>query len=118
MKLTATEALIATLAIGIMMLLLRLLPFVIFARRKTPAFFSFIEKFIPALSIAVLFAICLKERTTDLLINSSNMMTELPSALCAIAASILTVMLHVWRNNAMVSIFGGTILYMILNYFF
>ena len=56
MKLTATEALIATLAIGAMMLLLRLLPFLIFSNRKTPEFFSFVEKFIPAISIAVLFA--------------------------------------------------------------
>jgi branched-subunit amino acid transport protein AzlD len=72
MKLTSTEALIATLAIGLMMLLLRFLPFVIFSNRKSPAFFSFIEKFIPALSIAVLFLVCFKERTTDLIFKSSN----------------------------------------------
>ncbi|MBQ9205817.1 MAG: AzlD domain-containing protein [Treponema sp.] len=118
MKLTATEACIATLAIGIMMFLLRVLPFVIFAKRKTPAFFSFAEKFIPAVSIAVLFAVCLKERTTDLIFKSLSPMSELPSIISAVAASILTVILHLWKNNAMVSIFGGTILYMVLNYVF
>lgn len=118
MKLTSLEALIATLAIGIMMLLLRLLPFVIFARRKTPAFFSFAEKFIPAVSIAVLFLICFKERTSDLLFKSANPVTEIPSLITALAASVFTVVLHLWKNNAMISIFGGTILYMVLNYFF
>ncbi len=118
MKLTATEALIATIAIGLMMLLLRFLPFAIFAKRKTPEVFSFIEKFIPAISIAVLFLICFKERTSDLLFKSINPLSELPSVICAIAASIITVLLHLWKNNAMLSIFGGTILYMILNYFF
>ncbi|MBO6219523.1 MAG: AzlD domain-containing protein [Treponema sp.] len=118
MKLTSTEALIATLAIGLMMLLLRFLPFVIFSNRKSPAFFSFIEKFIPALSIAVLFLVCFKERTTDLIFKSSNFTTEISSVICAIVASLLTVLLHLWKNNAMLSIFGGTILYMILNYFF
>lgn len=118
MKLTATEALIATLAIGIMMFLLRILPFLIFAKRKTPAFFSFAEKFIPAVSIAVLFAICFKERTTDLIFKSANPAAELSSIISALAAVALTTVLHLWKNNAMVSIFGGTILYMVLNYFF
>ena len=116
MKLTATEALIATLAIGLMMFLLRFLPFLIFSKRKSPAFFSFIEKFIPSLSIAVLFIVCFKERTSDLIFKSSNPVAEIPSVICAIAASLLTVLLHLWKKNAMFSIFGGTILYMLLNY--
>lgn len=118
MKLTAIEALVATLCIGIMMLLLRLLPFLIFRNRKVPAFFSFVEKFIPAISIAVLFCACFRERTTDLLFLSANPKAELPAVICALAASLVTVLLHLWKNNAMVSIFGGTILYMVLNYFF
>ncbi|WP_407424990.1 branched-chain amino acid transporter permease [Treponema sp.] len=118
MKLTSEEALIATLVIGIMMFLLRFLPFLIFAKRKTPAFFSFAEKFIPAVSIAVLFTICFKERTTDLIFLSSNPVMELPSFFSAIAAGLITVFLHLWKNNAMISIFGGTIIYMLLNYLF
>lgn len=118
MKLTPTEALIATLAIGIMMLLLRLLPFVIFAKRQTPKFFSFIEKFIPAVSIAVLFAACIKSSTSDLIFLNSNPISEIPSIICAVISIVVTALLHLWKNNAMLSIFGGTILYMVLNYFF
>ena len=118
MKFTESEALIATIAIGILMLTLRLLPFIIFAKRKTPAFFSFIEKFIPALSIAVLFIACLKGSSTDIIFSSLAPLSELPSMLCSLAAVLFTAILHIWKNNAMVSIFGGTILYMVLNYFF
>jgi len=118
MKLTSNEAIIATLVIGVMMFALRFLPFLIFAKRRVPSFFSFIEKFIPAISIAVLFTICFKERTTDLIFKSSAPHTELPSVICAVCAAIFTALLHLWKKNAMISIFGGTILYMILNYFF
>lgn len=118
MKLTVNEALIATFAIGFMMFLLRLLPFLIFARRKTPKFFSFIEKFIPALSIAVLFIACLKSYTTDLIFVNGRNVDELSSIICAFVSVFLTVLLHVWKNNAMISIFGGTLFYMILNYLF
>ncbi len=118
MKLTVTEALMATVAIGFMMFLLRFLPFLIFAKKKTPAFFSFIEKFIPAVSIAVLFVICLKERTSDLIFNSLNPTAEIPAILSAVGAALVTTLLHLWKNNAMLSIFGGTIVYMIFNYLF
>lgn len=118
MKLTSLEALIVTLAIGLMMLILRLLPFLIFAKRKTPKFFSFVEKFIPALSIAVLFVVCIKSSTSDLIISTPSFMDEIPSVICAIISITVTAVLHIWKGNAMLSIFGGTILYMILNYFF
>ena len=118
MKLTSLEALIVTLAIGLMMLILRLLPFLIFAKRKTPKFFSFVEKFIPALSIAVLFVVCIKSSTRDLIISNPSFMDEIPSVICAIISITVTAALHIWKGNAMLSIFGGTLLYMILNYFF
>ena len=118
MKLTDTEALIATFAIGAMMLLLRLLPFIIFSKRKPPLFFSYVEKFIPALAIAVLFTVCLKSSTSDLIFSGSGLAEEFPSIICALISVAATAALHIWKNNAMLSIFGGTVLYMILNYFF
>lgn len=118
MKLTANEALIATAAIGAMMLLLRSLPFLVFAKKNPPRFFSFIKKFIPPVSIAVLFAVCLKSETTDLIFSSVSPKAEFPSIFCTLLAGIMTAILHLWKKNAMLSIFGGTILYMILNYFF
>lgn len=118
MKLTSTEAVIATFAIGIMIFALRVVPFLIFGNRKTPAFFGFIEKFVPAISIAVLFVACFKEKTTDLIFKNGLDLSQLPSAGVAVAASVATAALHLWKKNAMMSIFGGTILYMVLNYIF
>jgi branched-subunit amino acid transport protein AzlD len=45
-------------------------------------------------------------------------MDEIPSVICAIISITVTAVLHIWKGNAMLSIFGGTILYMVLNYFF
>lgn len=118
MKLTSSEAVIVTLAIGVMMLALRLIPFLIFSKHKTPKFFSFIEKFIPAVSIAVLFIVCIKSSTSDLIVANPKYIEEIPSVVCAGLSIVVTAILHLWKGNAMISIFGGTILYMILNYFF
>ena len=118
MKLTSPEAVVVTLAIGVMMLALRLIPFLIFSKRHTPKFFSFIEKFIPPLSIAVLFVVCIKSSTSDLIVANPKFVEEIPSVVCAVLSISVTALLHIWKGNAMISIFGGTILYMILNYFF
>lgn len=118
MTLTPLEALLASLAIGATLFLLRALPFLVFRNRKSPAFFSFLEKYVPAIAIALLFVVCLKEKTTDLIFYSPLPLSELSSVICATVAVIITALLHIWKGNAMISIFSGTILYMILNYFF
>lgn len=117
MKLTETEALIATLCIGALLFLLRFLPFVLFGKRKTPFIFGIMEKCIPAISIAVLLVVCIKSHTTDLMLTSAVPETEIPAVASAVVASVVTVLLHLRWKNAMVSIFGGTILFMVLNYF-
>lgn len=117
MKFTVLEAVIATFCVGALIFALRVLPFVIFGKRKTPAFFGFIEKFIPAISIAVLFLACFKEKTTDLIFKNGEGFSSALGAAPAAIASLATAILHIWKKNAMVSIFGGTIIYMALNYF-
>ena len=79
MRLTLSEALIATLVTAALMYLLRAFPFILFSRKKPPKVLSFIEKYIPA-----------------------------------IAGVLLTIILHLWKGNSMISIFGGTILFMVL----
>lgn len=116
MKLTTAEAVIASFCIGIMIFALRILPFMIFGKRKPPVFFGFIEKFIPSVSTAVLFIACFKEKTTDLIFRNRTDFSQMQNVLAAIIAAAATVILHLWKRNAMISIFGGTILYMVLNY--
>ncbi len=114
MNFTYLQCFLAIISIGALMLLMRGFAFIIFAKKDPPEFFKFIEKYIPALSIAVLSIVCLKEKTTDLLVNSPS--PDLKIILPALAGSLLTVVLHIWKNNSMVSIFSGTILYMVLSH--
>jgi len=106
MRLSLAMALIATVASGAILYFLRAFPFLLFSRREPPAFISFIEKYIPSMVIAALLVYCLKD----------IQVTEMPFGIPSVAALVVTVLLHLWKDNSMLSIFGGTILYMVLDY--
>ncbi|MCR5724927.1 MAG: AzlD domain-containing protein [Treponema sp.] len=107
MRLTVLAALLATFASGIIIFLLRAFPFLLFSKREPPAFINFIEKYIPSMVIASLLVYCLKD----------VQITAFPFGIPSAAALACTIILHLWKNNAMLSIFGSTAIYMILNYF-
>lgn len=110
MRLTLLQAIIATLASAILMFLLRAFPFMLFSKRKPPKLLSFIEQYIPAMVIGVLIVYCL--------IDPKYMsFTSSPWSIPALAGVISTAALHLWKKNSMISIFGGTIIYMVLEYF-
>ncbi|MDR1748046.1 MAG: AzlD domain-containing protein [Spirochaetaceae bacterium] len=82
----------------------RAFPFVLFSRHKPPGILLFIEKYIPPMIMAVLVVYCLK----------SVSFTSAPYGVPELAALLFVTAVHLWRKNAMLSIFGGTILYMVL----
>lgn len=104
MPLTLNQALIATLVSTLVIFATRAFPFILFSKRKPPAIIQFIEKYIPPMVMAVLLVYCFK----DLQFVPGQFDF---SSLIALAATIL---LHIWKGNSMISIFGGTIIYMIL----
>ncbi|MBQ6781012.1 MAG: AzlD domain-containing protein [Treponema sp.] len=106
MKLSLTAVLIATLATALLLFLLRAFPFLLFSKKEPPALILFVERYIPSMIIAVLIVYCLKD------VKFVSAPFGLPS-LIAIGA---TTGLHLWKNNSLLSIFGGTIIYMVLNY--
>ena len=118
MRLTLQEAFLAAAVTGILMFLLRLLPFMLFIKKEPPAFFKFAGKYIPAIAIAVLCISCLRGKTTDKIFFASSDIAgayspdSVAAGFIAITACIL---LHLWKKNSMLSIFTGTILYMILS---
>ena len=83
----------------------RAAPFLIFSKREPPDILRFVENFIPPLIIATLIVYCLKA------LDFTARPFGLPY-MCAIAA---TVLLHLWKRNSMISIFGGTFLFMLLS---
>ena len=82
----------------------RFLPFLVFARKKeTPAFVQYLGRALPSAIFALLVVYCLR--------NTNVVETfALPEAI-AIAA---TVGLHLWKRQMLLSIAGGTAVYMLL----
>ena len=82
----------------------RFLPFLIFsARKETPSFVQYLGRTLPSAIFALLVVYCL--RNTDV-----TMHFALPEAI-AIAATLL---LHLWKRQMLLSIAGGTAVYMLL----
>lgn len=81
------------------------LPFLLFGGgKKPPHLISWLGQVLPGAVIAILVVYCLKG------VHFENAAGFLPSFL-AVAA---TAALHLWKRNNLISIGGGTILYMVL----
>lgn len=105
--LSFTDALIAVLASSLVIFLTRLFPFALFSRRDPPKILQFTAQYLPPLVMAVLICYCL--RTINF--------TSKPYGLCEIISIVFIVLAHIIKGNSMISIFGGTIIYMVLKYF-
>ena len=103
--LTAPQLFITILAIAGGTILTRALPFLIFPPGKqAPDFVRRLQFLLPSAVIGLLVVYCL--RYANLLAGNH----ALPELLAVTAVAVL----HFWRGNALLSISGGTILYMLL----
>ena len=85
---------------------LRALPFLLFSGdRKMPDWLSRLGAVLPSAIMAVLIVYCLKDIDY----------AERPYGAPYFIAIAATVGLHLWKRNSMASIFGGTILFMLLS---
>ena len=88
--------------------LTRFLPFWIFPpNRPTPQFVQYLGKVLPAAALGLLVVYCLKDVNVWI---SPHGLPELIAILCI-------VFLHVWKRNMLLSIAGGTVIYMLLVHF-
>lgn len=83
----------------------RLFPFALFSKKDPPALVRFIERYIPSMVMAVLIVYSLKD------VNVAQPVVAIPYA----AGIGATVVLQLVCRNSMVSIFGSTILFMVLS---
>ncbi len=83
--------------------LLRFLPFLVF-RRHTPPYIAYLGKVLPPALIGMLVIYCFKDVS----------FAAAPFGLPELIAAICVVVLHVWKRNSLVSILGGTGVYMLL----
>lgn len=105
MTLTPTESILSILVMAVVTFLTRLLPFLFFGgNREVPKIITYLGKVLPPAVMAILIVFCL--RNIDFLTGTHGF-PELVSVLAV-------VLLHLWKRNNLLSIFGGTILYMVL----
>jgi branched-subunit amino acid transport protein AzlD len=117
---STTAALIASIFMGLVIFLCRAFAFIFLPKDKAGAtlsrhwqqFFDFVEKAAPPVAMAVLALndLSLKIRDPSTLIGVQPPLSALP----ALLAAVLTAGLHVWKRNALFSIVGGVVLYMVL----
>ena len=85
--------------------LTRFLPFLIFnEHKKTPPFVQYLGRVLPGAIFSMLVVYCLRHVS---LLQGSHGLPEL-------IAILLTVGLHLWKRQMLLSIAGGTVCYMLL----
>jgi len=104
------EIIISIFAIALVIFLERAFPFILFSRKNPPTFITFMEKFIPPMVMICLVIYCIKDMTFSTAEGSVDFAGFIPP----IAGICSTIGLHLWKKNSLISIFGGTIIYMIL----
>lgn len=103
MTVTQQAITIAICALGTMAT--RFLPFLLFnGKRPTPRYVQYLGKALPSAIFGMLVVYCLKN--VDILAGSH--------ALPELIAIVVTVALHLWRRQMLLSIAGGTVCYMLL----
>lgn len=96
-------AIVATVAL--VTALTRFLPFLIFnGKRETPRVILYLGRVLPCAIMGMLVVYCLKGIS----------LTSAPFGLPELIASAAVVVLHLTKRNTLISIVGGTLIYMIL----
>ena len=105
MPLTNAQALASIAVMAGVTFLTRALPFLLFDRGDhPPRLILYLGRVLPPAIIAMLIVYCLKG------ITFSTPAGWVPPLLAGLAA----VLLHIWKGNDLISIFGATVLYMAL----
>lgn len=98
-----THAALLVAVMALVTMLLRFLPFLLF-RKKTPPYITYLGEVLPAAIIGMLVVYCLKD----------TVLTETPFGVPEILAVLAVAGLQAWKRNSLLSILGGTALYMLL----
>ncbi len=105
MPMTSLQIVLTILAITLGAMATRFTPFVLFPESKQPPeVISYLGRVLPPAMMGLLVVYCLKG--VSITLN--------PYGLPELIAIGVIVLLHVWRKNVLLSIAGGTIIYMLL----
>lgn len=105
MLLTPGQAAASIAVMAAVTFLTRALPFLLFGRGGVPPkIILYLGRVLPSAVIAMLIVYCLR----------GVAFTSLGGWVPQLIAAAVVVALHVWKRNNLLSIFGGTVLYMVL----
>ncbi len=105
MPLTPLQTILMVVAIALGAMLTRYTPFLLFPEsKKPPEVVSYLGRVLPPAMMGLLVVYCLK---------GVSIVTK-PHGLPEIIAIGAIVLLHRWKSNVLLSIAGGTIVYMLL----
>ena len=104
MVLSTTQSILIIAVCAICTFAERALPFLLFRGKEVPEIVRYLGRVLPMAIMATLVMYCLKG------ITFSSATGFAPPLI----ASALTALLHIWKRNTMLSIFGGTVCYMLL----
>lgn len=105
MYLTPAQTIIMILAVALGTMITRFTPFILFPdNRKPPQIIHYLGKVLPPAMMGLLVVYCLRSVTIT---KGTHGLPE------AISIAVI-VLLHKWKENVLLSIGAGTILYMIL----
>ena len=91
--------------VAIVTIALRFLPFFIFGgKRNTPEVILYLGKVLPYAIMGMLVIYCLRSIPTG----------SIKVGAAQLIACVTVVLLHLWKRNTLISIIGGTAVYMIL----
>lgn len=98
------EAWITILIPAVITFLLRATPFIFFSKKEVPEMILYIGKYLPFAMMGLLVVFALKEVS----------ILDYPYGIPEAVSIIVVVLLHLWKKNMLISIGGGTLLYMFI----
>ena len=105
MTMTLSQSLISIAIMAGLTFVMRLCPFLIFGGKQKPSRkVLYLGVYLPAAIIAMLVVYCFRNVTP----------LAYPYGIPELIAIVTVVLLHLWKHNNLISIFGGTFLYMML----
>lgn len=105
MALTTGQAIASIAVMAAVTFLTRVLPFLLFDRGgQPPKVVLYLGRVLPPAVIAMLIIYCLRG------VSFASPAGWVPQLVCM----AVVVALHLWKHNNLLSIFGGTVLYMVL----
>ena len=101
---TLSQQIITIAAVVLGTMVTRFLPFILFpANKPTPKYIQYLGKVLPYAVSGLLVVYCFK----------SLSITTYPFGLPEVIGVITIILLHWWKRNMLISIAGGTIVYML-----